>query len=163
MSKAPVVSFGRVARFALLLPLFAACPPEPDPGPEPDFPEDYEADYVEVRDCRGSADHDLNTIRILASPEALEPYMTRGMPFPEGAVVVKEEYEFGDIACEGPIKQWTVMRRLADDSSPDTLDWAWQRVDFDRHVRSSDEPRCIGCHMGCGVAPDGHDWTCALP
>jgi hypothetical protein len=68
-------------------------------------------------------------------------------------VVLKEEYDFGDMSCEGPIKQWTVMRRLATGSSPATLDWTWQRVDEQREVVDQDVPRCIGCHTGCGVAP----------
>ena len=155
--------------YALCAPLLAAglgligCPGDEDPIVEPDFPADYASSYVEVRDCRGSGDHDLNNIRILASPSALAPYRDRLDPFPEGAVVLKEEYDFGDFSCEGPIKQWTVMRRLADDSAPDTLDWAWQRVDAERVVVDEDGQRCIGCHTGCGVEPEGYEWTCAVP
>lgn len=154
----------------MILPLtllaMSGCPADDvddDAGVEPDFPADYLDSYVEVRNCRGSGDHDLNNIRILASPSALAPYQDRVEPFPEDAVVLKEEYDFGDLTCEGPIKQWTVMRRLADDSSPDTLDWAWQRVDLSRKVVDEDAARCINCHSGCGVAPDGYDWTCAMP
>ncbi|KIG14424.1 hypothetical protein DB30_06767 [Enhygromyxa salina] len=147
---------------ALVLGLLSGCPDE-DPEIEPDFPADYEASYVEVRDCRGSGDHDLNNIRILAGPTALEPYQGRVEPFPVDAVVLKEEYDFGDFDCTGPIKQWTVMRRLPDGSAPDTLDWAWQRVDLERKVLDEDAPRCIGCHTGCGVGPEGYDGTCAMP
>jgi hypothetical protein len=156
-------------RFAqlLLLVLVPAlgCPSDDGDGPklEPDFPADYAGSYVEVRDCRPSGDHELNTIRILASPSALEPYQTRSGPFPSGAVVLKEEYEFGDTDCSGPIRQWTVMRRLDDGSSPTTLDWAWQKVDGELTVVAEDTPSCYGCHQGCGQAPDGHDGTCALP
>lgn len=155
----------RALALALALAL-AACPGddgEGDAGAEPDFPADYAASYTEVRNCRGSGDHDLNTIRILADPAALAPYQDRAEPFPVGAVVLKEEYDFSDLACEGPIKQWTVMTRLAEGSSPDTLDWAWQRVDKQRQVVSEDEPRCINCHTGCGVAPEGYEGTCAVP
>lgn len=136
---------------------------EDDVGPEPDFPADYAASYVEVRGCRGSGDHELNNIRILADPAALGPYQSRGAPFPVDAVVLKEEYDFGDLACEGPIKQWTVMRRLPTGSAPDTLDWSWQRVDVQRRVFDVDAARCVGCHTGCGVAPDGYEGTCAVP
>ena len=110
-----------------------------------------------------SGDHDLNIIRILADPAALSPYQDRNDPFPEGAVVLKEEYDFGDVSCSGPIKQWTVMQRLADDSSPDTLDWRWQQVDAERNVIAQDATRCIGCHTGCTPANDGYDYTCAVP
>jgi hypothetical protein len=150
----------------LLALLVAACPDggdEGDAGLEPEFPADYAASYVEVRNCRGSGDHDLNNIRILADPAALGPYQSRSEPFPVGAVVLKEEYDFGDLACEGPIKQWTVMRRLAAGSAPENLDWAWQRVDVKRKVFDVDAPRCVGCHTGCGVAPDGYEGTCAVP
>lgn len=145
-----------------------ACPGDDGEGDEgsaaePLFPEDYAQSYAEVRDCRGSGDHNLNNIRILASPDAFVPYDGRAEPFPEGAVVLKEEYDFGDLNCEGPIKRWTVMVRLAEGSSEDTLDWAWQDLDADRRVVSEDAPACIGCHQGCGVAPDGYEWTCAMP
>ena len=147
--------------------LLTGCPADDgeddDVGVEPDFPADYQGSFVEVRNCRPSGDHELNTIRILAGPTALEPYQTRAMPFPPGAVVLKEEYEFGDLDCTGPLKQWTVMRRLEDGSSTETLDWTWQKVDADRHVVAVDTPACYGCHTDCGVLPDGFDGTCAVP
>lgn len=151
-------------RLALVLApaLLGGCPSD-DEGPPADFPADYESSYVEVRNCRASGDHDLNQIRILADPAALAPYQNRTDPFPVGAIVLKEEYEFGDATCSGPIKQWTVMRKLEPGSADDTLGWAWQRVDADRKVVEEDPPRCIGCHQACGVPPDGYDWTCALP
>lgn len=144
----------------------SACPSGDDGdegGVEPDFPEDYAEGYTEVRGCRGSGDHDLHNIRILVDPSGREAYEGRTVPFPEGAVVLKEEYDFGDLACEGEILQWTTMRKLAEGSSPDTLGWAWQTVDAERRVVDEDLPRCIGCHQGCGVAPDGYDWTCSIP
>jgi hypothetical protein len=152
-----------------LLPLVAlvatACPGDDgdDGGVEPRFPEDYAASYTEVRNCRGSGDHDLNNIRILVDPAALTPYQWRQEPFPVGAVVLKEEYDFGDTSCSGALTQWTVMQKLADGSAPDTLDWAWQQVDAERRVVDEDTPRCIACHQGCGVAPDGYGWTCSIP
>lgn len=150
---------------ALLGWLAAACPAgdDGDDGVEPAFPEDYAATYVEVRNCRGSGDHDLNNIRILVDPTARVAYEGRTEPFPVGAVVMKEEYDFGDTSCSGELKQWTVMVKLEAGSSPDTLDWAWQQVDASRRVVEEDAPRCIGCHQGCGVAPDGYDWTCSIP
>jgi hypothetical protein len=145
--------------------LAGACPGDDDgdAGAEPLFPEDYAASYVEVRNCRGSGDHDLDNIRILADPDALEPYQARAVPFPAGAVVLKEQYDFGDTTCSGDLKLWTVMRKLEAGASPETLDWAWQTVDAERRVVDEDEPRCIGCHQECGVAPDGYDGTCAIP
>ncbi len=76
--------------------------------------------------------------------------------------MLKEEYDFGDLTCAGDITQWTVMRKLADGSAPDTLDWDWQRVDSTRRIRGR-PTRCARCHTGCGVAPDGYDGTCSVP
>jgi hypothetical protein len=136
-------------------------------GAAPHFPEDYEESYVEVRDCRGSGDHALNNIRILVDPGSAEAYQGRSVPFAENAVVLKAEYDFGDATCSGEPKQWTVMRKLADGSSPDTLGWSWQTVDDARVVVADDASgntaACVGCHQACGMAPDGYDWTCALP
>src|ERR1051326_4190739 len=77
----------------------------------PVFPEDYSTSYQEVRNCRGpSSDHDLLYIRVLASPDALEPYNGRTLPFPTGAVVLKEQYAEDDTTCAGPIVSYTVMQ-----------------------------------------------------
>jgi hypothetical protein len=148
-----------MAMFALCL-VGAGC--GDDGGGAPLFPDDYGATYLEVRDCRPSGDHDLNNIRVLADPAALGPYTARDAAFPIGAVLLKEEYDFGDPDCSGEIKQWTVMQRRASGTSTDTLDWAWQRVDWDRNVMSEDEPRCIGCHQLCGP-PGGYANTCTEP
>ncbi|HUH03211.1 MAG TPA: cytochrome P460 family protein [Kofleriaceae bacterium] len=139
--------------------LCAACG---DDGSEPLFPEDYATIFTEVRDCRPSSDHDLNNIRVLANAAAAGPYVDRDAPIPEGALLLKEEFDFGDIDCTGEIKQWTVMQRRAPGSSSNTLDWGWQRVDWNRNVVTEDEPRCIGCHQGC-VAPSGYEFTCTVP
>jgi hypothetical protein len=127
------------------------------------FPDNYASSYVQVRDCRSSGDHDLNHIRILADPLAVDAYRMRDRPFPTGAVVLKEEYDFSDDTCTGPIKQWTVMVQLAADTAASTLDWHWQKVDLHGDVVTDNEPRCYGCHATCGVAPDGYKGTCAVP
>ncbi|MCX4241357.1 cytochrome P460 family protein [Paraliomyxa miuraensis] len=148
-----------------VVPLLSACPGDDgdDGGPAPLFPEDYDASYVEVRNCRGSGDHDLHNIRILVDPSGLAAYEGRAEPFPEGSVVMKEEYDFGDVSCSGEIVQWTVMRKLAEGSGEPTLGWQWQELDLDRRVVEEDGQRCIACHTGCGVPPDGYDGTCSIP
>lgn len=132
-----------------------------DPTP-PEFPADYAASYTEVRDCRASSDHELHHIRVLAAPAALEAYTTRAVPFPVDAIVLKEEFDFADSSCTGPIVKWTVMRKLAA-ASPATLGWRWQHVGPDRVVVTEDEERCITCHTTCGAPPDGYDGTCTMP
>lgn len=138
----------------------------PNPAPpnaDPVFPADYASTYTEVRNCRQSGDHDLNIIRVLADPTALDPYQNQNVVFPVGAVVLKEEYDFADVTCAGPILRWTVMSRLATGSSPETLDWQWQEVDSGRKVVSEDLQRCIACHSNCTAANGGFESTCALP
>jgi hypothetical protein len=149
----------------LLLVLVAACGEDPPPPPidNAPFPADYEASYVEVRNCRPSGDHDLNNIRIVVEPDAAPIYMTRTGTFAPGMIVLKEEYDFGDATCTGPIKQWTVMTKLQAGFAPPALDWKWHQVDKNRTIVGEDTPRCIGCHQLCGVPPDGFQWTCALP
>jgi Cytochrome P460 len=130
----------------------------------PEFAADYASSYTEVRNCRHSGDHDLNYIRVLADPDALEPYMNRDNPFPVDSVVMKEEFEFDDVTCEGPLKQWTVMKKLADgDPNVPSSGWTWQKVSADRTVVSEDKDTCMGCHDMCGVLPDGYDGTCTMP
>jgi hypothetical protein len=142
--------------------VLAACPVVVETPLPVFFPEDYETTYTEVRACRTSGDH-FSNIRVLASPEAVEPYMGRVESFPEGAVVLKEEYDFGDQECSGPIVQWSVMQRLEEGSSAEMLDWTWQVVDADRIVVDQDKPACWGCHQGCGFLPDGYEGTCSIP
>ena len=133
-----------------------------DSAPAPLFPADYADTYRQVRDCRHSIEHDMSSIRVLADPAAYEPYINRDADFPEGSVVLKEEYDWDDLTCSGPLQRWTVSQRLAPGSSPKALDWAWQKVSTSRKVVSADEPRCIVCHTKCGVPPDGYEGTCAV-
>lgn len=159
----PLMALPFVLLCVVLCVLGAACGDDAMNAPDAVFPADYGDTYTEVRDCRQSGDHDLNVVRVLADPAALAAYADRTEPFPEGAVVIKEEYEFGDIDCTGPIIQWTAMEKLPVDSAPDMLDWRWQKVDADGVVVQQDGPRCAACHQGCGVPPDGYDGTCTVP
>lgn len=127
---------------------------------QPFFPDDFEAaGYQEVRNCRGSADHDLSQIRVLASPEARQPYLDRTDPIPDGAILLKPLYDFEDTACEGAILEYAAA--IKDASAVETAGWHWQRVSVDRRVITQDDSRCFGCHDGCGP-PDGFDHTCAV-
>ena len=125
------------------------------------FPADYADSYVEVRDCRMSIEHSKQ-VRILADPAAMAAYDGREEEFPEGAVVLKEEYEYGD-DCTSEILQWTVMVRAATGTADDKLGWLWEEVDAERNVLETDGTGCIDCHTDCGVPPDGYEGTCAVP
>lgn len=146
----------RAALFAIAL---AACGPPADPV----FEANYKSTFTEVRNCRPSSEHDLHNVHVLANALAMEPYLNRDAEFPVGAILLKEEYDFGDIECSDAIVYWTVMEKLPAGSSPTTLDWHWQKVDPKRNVVTDDEARCISCHTMCGVAPDGYMSTCEVP
>jgi len=145
-----------------VLPILAAsaCTGKSDP---PVFPADYASTYTEVRNCRPSVEHGPVNVHVLASPLALDTYMSRTGEFPTGSVLLKEEYAEADLSCAGPIRQWTVMEKLADGSSPSTLDWHWQKVDSTRHTILSDDVSCFGCHMNCDVSTGGYLYTCTMP
>ena len=150
----------------LLLITGASCGPggdDDDMKEMPPFPDDYRTSYTEVRDCRKSGDHNLNNIRVLAGPTALDAYQNRTVSFPVDSVVIKEEFDFSDLDCTGEVILWTVMQRLPEGSSASTLDWTWYQVDRDRNITSKNFSACIGCHTGCGNPPDGYQGTCAVP
>ncbi len=137
----------------------AACGSDAPPSdPDVAFPEDYASTFTEVRNCRKSGDHDLSFIRVLTDPAGLGPYLDRSTPFPIGAVVLKEEFGFGDATCSEEIVRWTVMRKNG--TSNGASGWDWQSVSADRVVTGRDEGGCIGCHSTCTV---GYDYTCTDP
>ena len=140
-----------------------ACGGDDDDGGEETtlFAEDYASTFTEVRDCRKSSDHDLNNIRIVADPTGLAAYEERTDEFPDGSIILKEEYDFADNTCSGDIIQWTVMVKGDADATDDTLGWHWQQVSASRKVETDNEFRCINCHTECGVPPGGFEGTCA--
>jgi hypothetical protein len=150
-------------RAAFTAALLAACSDESQPEePAAAFPEDYASSYTELRDCRKSGDHDLSFVRILADARATAPYANRAEAFPDGAVVLKEEYEFDDDTCSGEILRWTVMVKAS--AATERLGWNWQHVGPDRSVVEQNGSRCQTCHADCGPSSAfGYDYTCAEP
>lgn len=156
---------GRTFVVCSLVALAVACGDNhvpPDAGPPAIFPADYAATYQEVRNCRFGLDHDLMRIRIVASPDAMATYTSRTGEFPTGAILVKEEYDGGDVDCIGPITRFSVMQKVDPDTAPETLDWTWQRVDADRRDITESVRRCVQCHTDCGQPPEGYGWTCSM-
>jgi hypothetical protein len=146
----------------LVLHLLVACGSD-DAGDPPVFPADYATTYQQVRNCRFSLEHDLVRMRVLAAPDAFTAYTGRAEPFPTGAILLKEQYDSADMACEGPIIGITVMQKLDVGSSPATLDWFWQETDENARPIAIDSMRCTRCHTSCGKAPEGYDGTCTMP
>ena len=134
---------------------------ERDPRFIPVFPEDFEASYIEMRDCRHSHEHELRYIRVLASPTAREPYaaLTPEVPYPVGATLVKLEYD--DEGCE-TVVGYTAMRKQPEGTVPAGKDWMWQKLTVDREVTEGGAPRvCIDCHREHCAPPNGYDLSCA--
>ena len=147
----------------VLAAMHAACGDNLVPAERALFSADYATTYTEVRNCRYSIEHGLIRVRVLASPQAVAAYTTRAEPFPVDSVLLKEEYGESDDTCSGEIEGFTVMQKLEAGSSMGTLDWQWQRADFDATPTSTSVKGCIHCHTDCGVAPDGYDGTCTVP
>jgi hypothetical protein len=131
------------------------------PGPQPVFPADVERRYTELRGCRESHEHELHFIRVLVSQSALEPYqaLSPDVPYPEGATLVKLEYD--DEAC-AELVLYTAYEKLAKGANPAGGDWLWQKVGPQREVIEHGAPwRCINCHTYHCAPPYGYDLTCA--
>jgi hypothetical protein len=104
----------------------------------------------------------LDFVRVLTDPAATEAYTGRSVSFPDASVVLKEQYDFADDTCSGPIVEWTLM--VKDGGATERLGWDWQRVSRERKVVESNATRCITCHASCTGAPAvGYDFTCAEP
>lgn len=135
------------------LPLLLAC--GDGTGTEPWFPADHATRYTAVRTCVRSADHDLAFVQIFAAPDAVASYLERQMPFPVGAVLVKQEY--ADPGCSDLVG-YTAMRKERAEGGVQA--WGWQRVSPAGAVEFIERERCASCHESC-VTPLGHDHTCA--
>ena len=130
----------------------------------PIFPADYRNTYVEVRDCRFSSEHGGVNIRVLASPNAVRPYLDGANPLPVGSVIVKEEFnDRGDEKClDENLVRWRAMRKEEPGFDPVDGDWHWQWVEPSLAVRFDDKTTgsCLGCHK----VPDclARDYMCTV-
>jgi hypothetical protein len=125
------------------------------------FPADFEARYLEMRDCRHSHEHELRYIRVFASESAQASYaaLSPEAPYPPGATLVKIEYD--DEACSTEL-QYTAMQKLGAGENRAGGDWLWQRVSLEREVLEEGAPvRCINCHAVHCAPPYGYDLSCA--
>lgn len=149
---------GRLGGAVVAALLATGCPEPPEPV-DPIFPEDYRGFYTMVRDCRRSIEHDLVFVQVWADPTSVDAYVTREGSFPDGSLIVKEE--FRDEACSDMVG-WAVMRREVG-YAPEAGDWHWQEVADDRTVVLDGHlVDCFLCHEDCGRPPEGFDWTCAV-
>lgn len=154
--------WGALVAGLLLAILGCPAPPGDDGGldADPIFPADVETAFTEARECRTSIDHDLRHFKVFTDALAQGPYANRDAPFPEGATVVKVEY--ADEGCTDVVG-YTAMKKLAEGSDSNALDWHWQQTEADRRVlEDGSVQRCYTCHRTC-EAPEGWEHTCAVP
>ena len=117
------------------------------------------SNWTEVRDCRGSHEHELRFIRVVANALALENYDIWDQPYLVGSTLVKLEYF--DENCE-ELVGYTAMEKLEEGENPPGYDWWWQKLDEDRRVTEEGAPfNCIDCHRFHCEPPAGYDLTCA--
>jgi hypothetical protein len=131
---------------------------------EPVFPADWETALVEVRDCRLSAEHDLEYVRLFISPAWAEhfdrcvvPGGDCDEPFGEGALLVKPQY--ADPECSELVRL-SVSLREEPASAPGPDGWRWQEATADGTVILDGAPEgCTRCHEACD---DNYDLRCAM-
>jgi sugar lactone lactonase YvrE len=128
-------------------------------GPEPILPADYQASFVEVRNCRFSFEHGGVYIRVLTDPGSAELYQANASLLPVGSVVVKEEYSSGDCGT-GDLVRWRAMRKEAPGYDPEDGDWHWQMLTPRREVAQDTKATCIGCHRQIDCVR--RDYMCTL-
>lgn len=135
-----------------LLSGLASCAQVDAPNAVSALPEDYQTAFVEARSCRVSIDHDLKYVTVKVRPELLATYNQGPYPFPQGAVVVKEQYL--DATCS-QLASYTVMRKESAGYDAANGDWQWFSLDDRKQIAQSGKlARCIACHSECGKDRD---------
>lgn len=158
------MSLVALLRPSLLAAVVVGCTPatggEEDAGPAlgpPVF--DDISTWTEVRDCRGSHEHELRFIRVFANALALENYDIWDKPYLVGSTLVKLEYY--DEGCQ-ELVGYTAMEKLEEGKNPPGYDWWWQKLDENKRVTAEGAPfNCIDCHRFHCEPPYGYDLTCA--
>lgn len=133
-------------------------------GADPIVPQDWESTLVEARDCRHSAEHDLEHVRLFISPEWADHFdacVVEGgdctEPFGEGALLVKPQY--ADADCTELLRV-TASLREHPASTPGADGWRWQEVTADGRVVVDGAPEgCTSCHARCAGS---YDLRCAM-
>jgi hypothetical protein len=134
----------------------ASCAEVDDPHQGRVLPADYKSDFVEVRPCQSSIDHDLAYVVVRVRPELAEAYAGGPYPLPPGSLVVKEHY--ADARCT-QTSGWSVMRKEGAGYDSAAGDWQWFRLDRNRRILEEGKVRrCSSCHAACGE----HDLLCGI-
>jgi hypothetical protein len=147
----------RPALLALVVVLFA-CAEVDNPSPQMVLPEDYRTAFAQVRTCRNSVEHGLVNVVVRVRGEQKDLYEAGPYPFPQGSLVVKEEYR--DAGCSD-LAGYTVMRKEAAGYFSAGGDWQWFSLDSGGTVlKDGKSATCSHCHAQCKPA---RDFLCAQP
>jgi hypothetical protein len=149
----------RLALLPLVLAL-STCAEVDSPTPPMVLPGDYRTAFVQVRGCRGTIEHGLDkSVVVRVRSEQAELYNAGPFPFPQGSLVVKEEYS--DQGCT-QLFNYTIMRKEAPGFFPEVGDWQWFRLDsYGTLIQGGKLADCSHCHATmCGSK---RDYTCTEP
>lgn len=122
------------------------------------FPEDYQASYTQVHDCKKGAHPRGDYVITWVNPVGKDAFEQGKTPLPEGTILVKSQ--FSDDRCTTQTR-FTVMKKGAAGTAPDAGDWFWQLVDDTGGSRECCDGRngCVSCHTPCKSS----DWVCTKP
>lgn len=142
----------RVVSLLVVAAAFAACAQVDNPNAEVVIPSDYKMSFAEVRNCRSSIDHDLAFVVVRVRSELAPDYNSGPYPFPQGTLVVKEQYS--DSSCRN-LSGYSVMRKEGAGYFPAGGDWQYYALDaYGGVVSNGKNARCANCHAMCGANRD---------
>ena len=122
------------------------------------FPEDYQSTYTQAHACKKGAHPAGNYVTTWVNSIGKEAFEKGTTPYPEGTIFVKSQY--ADDRCTEQ-ERFTVMKKGATDTAPDSGDWLWQLVGDTGNVGECCDGSngCLGCHTPC----KSNDWVCTHP
>ncbi len=122
------------------------------------FPEDYEKSYHKVHACKKGAHPAGDYVITWINDLGKDAFNQGTTPLPEGTVLVKSQYS--DERCTEQ-SRFTVMKKGAPDTAPDSGDWLWQLVGPNGSVGECCDGSngCVSCHTPC----KSNDWVCTKP
>jgi hypothetical protein len=144
----------------LALVVLCTCAEVDSPNPKMALPADYRTAYVQVRQCQNSIEHNLMDVVVRVRSDQVALYETGPYPFPQGSVVVKEEYR-AQGGCTDLVG-YTVMRKESAGYFPEGGDWQWFSLDsYGTVLKDGRQPACSHCH----ALPmcRGRDFVCSQP
>jgi hypothetical protein len=142
----------------LFVLVLAACAEVDSPSPKMVLPSDYRTAFVPVRPCGPVNEHGLISVVVRVRNEQSSVYDNGPYPYPEGSLIVKEEYR--DDQCTD-LSGYTAMRKEAPGYFPAGGDWQWFRLDpYGVILQDGKQPACSQCHSSPKCASKMKDFTC---